>query len=91
VIVAEFVKRGVGDEIETGSEVTGLIGVTNDDGAWTLTCDGRSGCGELDTKPLTTAGHDELVRAWAAHDQVQHDGDGEVPGWMLLGNGEAAR
>jgi hypothetical protein len=26
-----------------------------------------------------------------AHDQVQHDGDGEVPGWMLLGNGEAAR
>ena len=90
VIVAEFVKRGVCDEIDAyAGGVTGLLGVTDDDTAWTLTCQGREGCGPLDTRPLTVAGHDELVRAWAAHEQERHDGDGEVPDWMLLG-GEAA-
>lgn len=92
VIVAEFVKHCVGDEIGTyGSEVTGLIGVTDDDSAWTLTCEGRSSCGQLDTRPLTVAGHDDLVCAWAAHDQERHNGAGEVPDWMLLGDQEATR
>lgn len=85
VIVAEFVKRRVGQEIELVSgEVTGVLGVTDDDTAWTLTCDGRPGCGQLDARPLTTAGHDELVRAWADHEQERHGGDGEVAEWMLL-------
>lgn len=92
VIVAEFVKRRIGAEIEpVAGDVTGLIGVTDDDTAWTLTCEGRTGCGELDTRPLTVAGHDDLVRAWATHDQERHDGDGEVPDWMLLGGGEVTR
>ncbi len=91
VIVAEFVKRRVGAEIEPVGNVTGVIGVTGDDSAWTLTCEGPSGCDQLNTRPLTVTGHDDLVRAWAAHDQERHEGNGEVAGWMLLAEETATR
>jgi hypothetical protein len=91
VIVAEFVKRGVRSEIDLCGDALGLIGVTEDDAAWTLTCDGRLGCGLLDSWPLTTAGHDDLVRLWVAHEEERHDGDGAIPGWMLLDDAEATR
>ena len=84
IIAAEFVKRGVGADLDGGT-----LGVTDDGTAWTLTCDERPRCGQIDTPPLTIAGHDELVRVWFGHQRELHEGDGQVGGWMLLGEAAA--
>lgn len=86
VIVAAFIKRRVGDQIESDTDAYGLIGVDDSDSCWTLTCAGSAGCGFLADRRLTVAGHDELVHAWADYEQTQHGSDGAVADWMLLGD-----
>jgi hypothetical protein len=87
-IVAIFYEQGCGNEIE-GHQVDGLLGYDIAPDRWTLHCQGRAGCGLLDTAAGTVDGHDELVRAWAEHERAEHGGDGSVAEHMLLDQSEA--
>lgn len=36
----------------------------------------------------SASNHNQLLRTWAAHEREHHDGDGEVPEWVLIGGAE---
>jgi hypothetical protein len=67
-----------------GDGVEGVVQFYGQSREWRLHC---SRCGELGRAPFTVAGHDGLVRDWAAHERDVHGGDGEVRDWALIGAG----
>lgn len=86
-IVALFVERGIGSDL-SGLNVDGVIGYDSRRDVWTLTCDGRNGCGLLDSGDgRSAAAHDRLVYGWVTHERERHGGDGTVPTWMLFDHG----
>lgn len=94
VIVSIFYSRGVGNETDsTGPDyVWSVIDYEPEPDEWTLTCvagDG-TGCGHLRRTAGDEAGHDQLVRAAAAHDKEEHGGSGVADKSMLIGRGGGA-
>lgn len=86
VIRALFYGHGVGNSMYGGG-VEGVIGWDAGAREWVLRCMGRSGCGQVGRRPFTAQGHDQLVHLWVTHDADLHDGDREVPDWMLIEQG----
>lgn len=89
VIVELFYARNVGGRIETTHPShwfpEGRIQPSGDQDTWMLSCEGNRSCDEeLAREPKTAAGHDALVRRWAAHDRDEHGGTGEVNELLLI-------
>jgi hypothetical protein len=84
-IVQAFYAHDVGNTIE-GDQADGTIGYDAHTDRWTLDC---SRHGVIGSAPGTAEGHDNLVHQWAHHDERDHEGDGEVPTWILLAGAES--
>lgn len=77
LIVQLFMERGVANSMSTANN---YVTIEVDRGDWIVRC-----CPDFDQRrPATAEGHDELVRAFYAHDAQAHDGSGEVPDWLLI-------
>lgn len=96
-VVAAFYDCGAGNRLETASDdrVFGWLDTQRDPWAWTLDCKGRDGCGSLVSRvwlgalDVIAEMHNQLLRAWAAHDAFVHHGEGpEVDSWRLMRTGK---
>ncbi len=77
LIVQLFKERGVGAEMVTAHN---RVAIQVDRGGWIVRC-----CPDFDERrPQTAEGHDDLVRAFYAHDAQAHGGDGRVPHQQLI-------
>lgn len=81
VIVSIFYERTGGRELyNDGAE--GVLDYEESSNEWVMRCEA---CGELGRGDGESAvAHNDLVALWAKHDQDKHDGDGQVPAYMLI-------
>lgn len=70
-------------------EEYGRIGYDADEGNWFVECRHHGmldwGDARLHDVEWSVARHNELLQTWADHEREHHDGDGEVPEWLLIG------
>ncbi len=86
-VVSAFYTALGGYELEGKCE--GRIDYDEDNGNWVVEC---RRCGVLGSKDArlhdvewSVAAHNELVGMWVFHDQLRHDGGGEMLEWALSG------
>lgn len=77
------------DGIELGDNESGRISYYEDNENWVVECRRHGFLGWADAAlhdvEYSVAQHNELLQTWADHEKEHHDGDGEVPEWVLIG------
>lgn len=72
-------------------EEYGRIGYDADEGNWFVECRHHGMLDWADAAlgdvEYSASNHNQLLQTWADHEREHHDGDGEVPDWLLIGGG----
>lgn len=80
------------DGIELGDYGSGRIGYDDENENWVVECRRCGILGSDDARlhdvEWSVTAHNNLLKVWVEHDKERHNGDGEVPEWVLIGGAE---